>query len=61
MSSKRRTEVIADTLLTLIDKLAGKGSNLKLEFQNLNLDAGLLKATLNGAIILDVQYIGDKE
>ena len=50
-------EDMGDTLLKLIDKLAGKESDIKLSFQDLTLDLGMVKAKLNGSIILDVLYV----
>jgi len=52
---------MADALVKLIDKLAGKGSDIKLSFQDLTLDAGLLKTKINGSIVLDVQYVTEKK
>ena len=45
-----------DTIVKIIDKLAGKGSDIKLTFQDLTLDTGMMKATLNGSITLDVVF-----
>ena len=53
------SEDMGDTLLKLIDKLAGKGSDIKLSFQDLTLDLGMVKAKLNGSIVLDVLYVSD--
>ena len=55
------TTDMADALVKLIDKLAGKGSDIKLSFQDLTLDAGLLKTKINGSIVLDVQYVQEKK
>ena len=55
------TTDMGDTIIKLIDKLAGKGSDIKLSFQDLTLDAGLLKAKINGSIVLDVQYVAEKK
>jgi hypothetical protein len=55
-SVERAAQNMAETLLLLIDKLAGKGSDIKLSFEDLNLEIGILKAKLNGAIVLDVVY-----
>jgi hypothetical protein len=52
---------MGDTLIKLIDKLAGKGSDIKLSFDNLEVDAGLVKAKINGSIVLDVLYVEDKK
>ena len=50
---------MGDTMIKLIDKLAGKESDIKLSFQDLTLDLGLVKAKLNGSIVLDVVYVTD--
>ncbi len=52
-------EDIGDTLIKLIDKLAGKESDIKLSFQDLTLDVVGIKAKLNGSIVLDVIYVTD--
>ncbi|MDX1813483.1 MAG: hypothetical protein R3319_01705 [Candidatus Bathyarchaeia archaeon] len=54
------SEDMGDTLLKLIDKLAGKGSDIKLSFQDLTLDVGMIKAKINGSIVLDVLYVAEK-
>ena len=48
---------MGDTMLKLIDKLAGKGSDIKLSFQDLTLDVGMMKAKINGSIVLDILYV----
>ncbi len=53
----KTSENMEDTLLKLIDKLAGKESDIKLSFQDLTLDIGVFKAKLNGSIILDIVYV----
>ena len=50
-----------EIMIKLIDKLAGKGSDIKLSFQDLTCDAGMIKAKLNGSIVLDVQYVTEKK
>ena len=52
---------IGETLIKLIDKLAGKGSDIKLSFQDLTCEAGPIKTKLNGSIVLDVQYVSEKK
>jgi hypothetical protein len=52
----KSSEDMGETLLKLIDKLAGKESDIKLSFQDLTLDMGMVKTTLNGSIILDIVY-----
>jgi hypothetical protein len=53
------SENMGDTLIKLIDKLAGKESDIKLSFQDLTLDMGVIKTKLNGSIVLDVVYVTD--
>jgi len=55
----KTSEDMGDTLIKLIDKLAGKESDIKLSFQDLTLDVGMIKAKLNGSIVLDVIYVTD--
>jgi hypothetical protein len=54
------SEDMSDTLLKLVDKLAGKGSDIKLSFQDLTLDMGMVKAKINGSIVLDILYVAEK-
>lgn len=58
---EKTAETMANTLLAIIDKLAGKESDLKLSFEDLTLDVGLMKAKLNGAIIVDIVYAKEAE
>ncbi len=53
---EKTTQNLADTMLAVIDKLAGKQSDLKLSFEDLTLDLGKVKARVNGAIVLDIVY-----
>ncbi len=50
-----------EIIINIIDKLAGKGSDVKLSFQDLICEAGPIKAKLNGSIVLDVQYVTEKK
>lgn len=56
----KSSEDMGDTLLKLIDKLAGKGSDIKLTFQDLTLDMGMMKTRINGSIVLDILYVAEK-
>jgi hypothetical protein len=58
---EKTAETMANTLLAIIDKLAGKESDLKLTFEDLTLDFGMMKTKLNGAIILDIVYAKEAE
>jgi len=57
----KTSEDFGDTLMKLIDKLAGKESDIKLSFQDLTLEIGMIKARLNGSIVLDVLYVTEKK
>ena len=50
----RTAETMGDTLVAVLDKLAGTQSDVKLSFQELTLDTGVMKATINGAVVLDI-------
>jgi len=52
---------IGDTIIAVMDKLAGKKSDIKLSFENLTIETGPMKAKLNGAIVLDIIYSSDAE
>jgi hypothetical protein len=53
-SMQRTAETMGDTIVAVLDRLAGTQSDVKLSFEELTLDTGVLKATINGAIVLDV-------
>jgi hypothetical protein len=53
---EKTTQNLAETFLAIMDKLAGKESDLKLSFEDLTLDMGMFKARLNGAVVLDIVY-----
>jgi hypothetical protein len=55
----KASEDMGDTISKLIDKLAGKESDIKLSFQDLTLDVAGVKAKLNGSVVLDVLYVMD--
>ncbi len=52
---------LADTLVAVMDKVAGTQSSLKLSFQDLTLELPMMKAKLNGAIVLDLVYAKEAE
>jgi hypothetical protein len=54
-------EDFGDTVLKLVDKLAGKGSDIKLSFQDLTFEVGMIKAKVNGSIVLDIMYVDEKK
>jgi len=57
----KKADDFGETIIKVIDKLAGKESDVKLSFQDLTLEIGIMKAKLNGSIILDVLYVSDKK
>ena len=52
---------LGETLAQLIDKLAGKGTNLQLTFKDLSLEMAGMKTKLNGTITLDILYVSEKK
>jgi hypothetical protein len=60
-SLEKTSETISETILAVLDKLAGKQSDLKLSFQDLTLELGMVKAKVNGAVVLDIVYSKEAE
>ena len=56
---EKTTETLVSLALSVMDKLAGKESDLKLNFDDLTLEVGMVKAKLNGSIVLSVVYSKD--
>jgi hypothetical protein len=56
---EKASQNMADTILAVMDKLAGKKSDIKLSFEDLTLDMGMFKTKLNGAVVLDIVYSKD--
>jgi len=52
---------LGETLAQLIDKLAGKGTNLQLTFKDLTLEMAGMKTKLNGTVTLDILYVSEKK
>ena len=52
---------MGQTCAVLIDKLAGKGSDIELSFKELTLEVGFMKAKLNGSLVLNIQYVSEKK
>jgi hypothetical protein len=52
-SMERAAETMGDTIIAVLDRLAGKKSDLKLSFEDLTFDTGVFKARMNGAVILE--------
>jgi hypothetical protein len=56
---ERPAETMGDTVIAVLDRLAGKKSDLKLSFEDLTLDVGMMKAKVNGAVVLDIVYASE--
>ena len=54
-------EILADTLVAVMDKLAGKQSDVKLSFEDLTLELPMMKVRVNGAIVLDLVFAAEAE
>ena len=55
-AAEMTAQTIGDTIIAVMDKLAGKKSDLKLSFEDLTFEAGVLRARINGSVVLDVVY-----
>jgi hypothetical protein len=60
-AAEQTAETIGDTIIQVIDRLAGKKSDLRLTFDNLELGAQGINARINGAIVLDVIMAQDAQ
>jgi hypothetical protein len=60
-SMEKAAGTIGDTVIAVLDKFAGKQSDIKLSFEDLTLDAGVFKARLNGAVVLDIVVAKEAE
>lgn len=49
---QRTAQTMGDTIVDVLDKLAGTKSEIKLSFQDLTLDTGVIKAKMTGAVVL---------
>lgn len=56
---ERAAETMGDTVIAVLDRLAGKKSDVKLSFEDLTLDVGMMKAKVNGAVVLDIVYANE--
>lgn len=57
----KAAESMGDTIIAVMDKLAGKKSDIKLSFEDLTLETGPMKVKLNGSIVLDIVYASNAE
>ncbi len=60
-SIQNTAKEMADMMVHVLDKLAGTESSIKLSFEDLTIDAGVMKTKLSGAIVLDLVYAKDAE
>ena len=52
-ATKQTAETIGDTIVAILDRLAGTKTDLKLSFEDLNFEAGIFKARMNGSVVLE--------
>jgi hypothetical protein len=52
---------MCDAVIAIMDKLAGKKSDIKLSFEDLSIETGPIKAKISGSIVLDIVYAADAE
>jgi hypothetical protein len=51
---RKTADTVGDTALAVMDKLAGEGNNLKMDFNGFTVGFGGLEATVDGAIRVEV-------
>ena len=52
---------LGESIALLVEKLAGKGSNLELGFKDLTLEVAGLKAKINGSVVLNILYVSKEK
>ena len=52
---------LGESMALLIEKLAGKGSNVELSFKDLTLEVAGLKTKLNGSVVLNILYVSKEK
>jgi len=52
---------LGESIALLAEKLAGKGSNLELNFKDLTLEIAGLKTKINGTVVLDILYVSKEK
>lgn len=52
---------LGESIALLIEKLAGKGSNVELSFKDLTLEVAGLKTKLNGSVVLNILYVSKEK
>ena len=60
-SLQNTAKEMADMMVHVLDKLAGTESSIKLSFEDLTIDVGVMKTKINGAIVLDLVYAKEAE
>jgi len=58
---ERTAQTVGDTIVDVLDKLAGTKSEVKLSFQDLTLDTGVIKAKMTGAVVLSTILAQDTQ
>ncbi len=52
---------MGNTIADVIDKLAGKKSDIRLSFEDLSLDTGVFKAKMTGAVVFETTLAAETE
>lgn len=60
-TTEEKMKGFAEGLAQLIEKLAGKETDFELNFKDLTVEVGGLKARLNGSIVLDIVYVAERK
>ncbi len=60
-SVQRTAQTMGNTIADVVDRLAGKKSDIRLRFEDLSLDTGAFKAKMSGAIVFETTLAADTE
>jgi hypothetical protein len=56
---EKAAENLSSVILVVMEKLAGTESDIKLSFEDLTFEAGMIKAKLNGTVVLSISYASE--
>jgi hypothetical protein len=57
----KTAQTMSETIVEVLDKLAGKKSEIKLSFQDLSFETGVVKAKMTGAIRFETTMAKETE
>jgi len=55
-AAQQTAETVGDTVVAILDKLAGTKTDLKLTFEDLTFDTGMFTTKMTGSVILESNF-----